>query len=170
MPDSQVDPRFLSTMLEFDDIHRHQWSNRDLQDMLMHQLAAPLHLGLGPLGDEVAKALRALPEPRNPRMTLDELLQHERPPLELLMLVKRFSKLCRRSAENPLPSEIVMFLYYTSITVALLRLNEPITELSDVSVIRGVNWLSVQPWMPEHMQVLLREGLKHLRSRNTDKT
>src|SRR4051812_15896014 len=131
MHDTQADPRSLSTMLRFDDIHRHQWSTRDLKDMLTHQLAAPLHLGLGPLSAEVTELLRAGAEPHNPRMTLGELLRHAHPPLELLKLVKRFAKICRRSPENPLPSEIVMFMYYASITVALLRLNESISEITD---------------------------------------
>ena len=168
MPDTQADPRSLSTMLQFDDIHRHKWSTRDLQDMLQHQIAAPLHLGLGPLSAEVTNQLRTGPEPLNPRLTLGELLLHEHPPLELLKLVKRFAKICRRSPQNPLPSEIVMFLYYTSIMVALLRLNEPISELTDTSLIRGVNWLHVQPWMPEEMRSLLQEGLSYLRSRGSN--
>jgi hypothetical protein len=100
-------------------------------------------------------------------MTLGELLRHEHPPLELLKLVKRFAKICRRSPENPLPSEIVMFLYYASITVALLRLNETISELTDPSLMRGLNWLHVQMWMPEEMRSLLQEGLSFLRSRNS---
>ena len=41
--------------------------------------------------------------------------------------------MCRRSPDHPLPSEIVMFLYYTSITVALVRLNQPISELTSTS-------------------------------------
>ena len=166
MPDSQPDPRSLSTMLQFDDIHRHQWSTRDLQDMLQHQLDAPLHLGLGALAEEVAHALSAGPEPLNPRMTLGELFRHTHPPLELLKLVKRFAKICRRSPDNPLPSEIVMFLYYTSITVGLIRLNEPISQLTDISLKRGVNWLAVQPWMSEEMRSLLQEGLNFLRARS----
>ena len=101
-------------------------------------------------------------------MTLGELLADEKPSIELLQLVKKFAKLCKRNPENPLPSEIVMFLYYTSITVALLRLNEPISELTDTSLIRGVNWLHVQPWMPEEMRSLLQEGLSYLRSRGSN--
>jgi hypothetical protein len=170
MPDTQADPRSLSTLLQFDDIHRHQWSAQDLQDMLQHQLAAPLHLGLGPLSAEVTHQLRAGPEPLNPRMTLRELLRHEHPPLELLKLIKRFAKICRRNPENPLPSEIVMFLYYGSITVALLRLNESISELTDRSLIRGLKWLHVQVWMSQDMRSLLQEGLEYLRSRISEAT
>ena len=161
-PDTQVDPHSLSTMLRFDDIHRHQWSTRDLQDMLTHQLAAPLHLGLGPLSAEVTAQLGAGPEPHNSRMTLGELLRHAHPPLEVLKLVKRFAKMCRRSADNPLPSEIVMFMYYASIIVAVLRLNESISEITDVSIKRGVSWLAVQPWMAGEMRSLLKEGLSYL--------
>ena len=74
-------------------------------------------------------------------MTLGELLADEKPSIELLQLVKKFAKLCKRNPENPLPSEIVMFLYYVSITVALVRLNETISDLPPSTLVRGLIWL-----------------------------
>ena len=166
-PPKQADPRTLSTMLQFDKNHLYRWSTRDLRDMLVHQLAAPLHLGLGPLAAEVAHQLSAGPEPVDLRMTLGGLLKHPNPPIELLKLVKRFAKLCRRNPDHPLPSEIVMFLYYTSIAVSLLRKNEAISELSDPSIQRGLSWLSLQLWMPEDMKSLLNEALALLSTRGS---
>ena len=36
--DTQASSKSLSTMLQFDLIHRHHWSVRDLKDMLHHEL------------------------------------------------------------------------------------------------------------------------------------
>src|SRR5262249_25639010 len=139
---TQTDTRSLSTLLQFEEVHHHQWSTRDLEDMLRHQLAAPLHLALGPLSAEVSHELRTAQARQSVSvmMTLGELLQHEEPALELLQLVKRFAKLCRKNPENPLPAEIVMFLYYVSITVALVRRNESISDLAPPSLMRGLTW------------------------------
>jgi hypothetical protein len=166
-PSTQNDRQAISTMLQFDENRLHRWSTRDLRDMLLHQLAAPLHLGLGPVAEDVSRQLRAGLEPMDLRMTLGDLLMHPKPPIELLKLVKQFAKLCRRNPNHPLPSEIVMFLYYASIAVALLKTTEPISELSDPSIRRGLFWLSVQLWMPDEMKSLLNEGLLLLSTRGS---
>src|SRR6185369_739224 len=107
MSTSATQTESLSTLLQFEEVHQHHWSTRDLEDMLQHQLAAPLHLALGPLSAEVSHQLR-LSQARQSvslMITLGDLLQHDEPSLELLQLVKRFAKLCRKNPENPLPAE-----------------------------------------------------------------
>ncbi|HEY7088350.1 MAG TPA: hypothetical protein VH518_09700 [Tepidisphaeraceae bacterium] len=159
----------MSTMLEFDEVHLHRWSSTDLREMLQHQLAAPMHLSLGTLSAEVSHQIRTIRPALNPLMTLGQLLRHEKPPVQLLKLVKRFAKICRGDPENPLPSEIVMLLYYTSITVALVRLNQSISRLSPESLERGLRWLSAQPWLTEDLRPLLLEGLAHRGSQGESK-
>ncbi len=94
------DPLALSTMLGFSDLDRDQWDPQDLKAMLRHQLAAPLYLGLGTLSAEVSQELRSS-FPDQPRMTLGELFALEHPPLNVLMLVKQFAKMCRSDRTNP---------------------------------------------------------------------
>jgi hypothetical protein len=170
IPELQADPHALSTMLQTNPGHRHEWSQLDLRDMLAHQLAAPLHLALGPLSAEVTHFLETGQGPFDSGITLRELLAHQSPPLELLILVKRFAKICRRSPDNPLPSEIVMFLYYASITAATTQLNEAISDLNDASMIRGLQWLCAQPWMSGEMRTMLQERLDVLLSRSPAKS
>lgn len=162
MPNSQIDVQSLSTMLQINPVNRHEWSAVDLSEMLNHQLAAPLHLALGPLSGEVSHFLNVESKPSERRMTLKELFGHPHPPLVLLKLVKRFAKICRKSLDNPLPGEIVMFLYYASIAVAALELNEAISDLNDASMIRGLRWLCVQPWMSDEMRTMLQNRLESL--------
>ena len=162
-PETQSDPRVLSTMLGFSDLNRNEWDPQDLQAMLRHQLGAPLCLSLGILASEVAHELRQA-APESPLMTLGELLQHPQPPLEVLNLVKRFAKICRGDEQNPLPSEIVIFLYYASITAARARLGTSISQLPHESLEQGLSWLDQQPWMAAEMRPLLQEGVALFRS------
>ena len=129
--------------------------------MLRHQLAAPLQLSLGTLSAEVAH--QAKEAEVDPLLTLEQLLNHAHPPVELLKLVKRFAKMCMRDRENPLPSEIVMLLYYASIAASMVHLERPITELTPASLHRGLAWLSIQEWVTDDVRALLRQGLDHLR-------
>ena len=158
----ELDPRGLSTMLEFREVQRHEWQPQELAAMLRHHFDAPLHLSMGTLSAEVAHQLRQATPPLDPLMTLGQLLHHPQPPVELLRLVKRFAKLCRRDPENPLPSEMVMLLYYASIVVAMTRAHEEITELTPASLRRGLRWLSAQIWIDEEMRSLLQDGLNQV--------
>ena len=168
--ESKTAAQTLSTMLNLRDIHRHTWSDLDLREMLGHQLAAPLYLGLGTLSAEVSHQIRQGDIAVSPQITLGQLLSHETPPLELLKLVKRFAKMCRRDPEKPLPSEIVMLLYYASITAAMVRLNEPISDLAPASVGRGLRWLSAQAWLTDEIRPLVHEGLTYLAAQGSEKS
>jgi hypothetical protein len=159
-PQTQTDPRALSSMLEFQE-HQHTWSADDLRAMVGHQLAAPLHLSLGALSAEVSHQIRQIRPALNPLLSLDQLLRHEQPPLELLKLVKRFAKICMGDQENPLPSEIVMVLYYASIAAALVRLGKPITRLPVESLRHGMSWLLDQRWLTQELRNLLNDALAH---------
>jgi hypothetical protein len=161
-PDTRSNSRALSTMLEFHEVYRHDWTPQELQEMLHHQLAAPLHLSLGPLSGEVAQEINKAGPAIDPLLTLGQLLHHPRPPVGLLRLVKRFAKLCRSDRENPLPPEIVMLLYYTSITAALVKAKQSISGLTPVALKRGLSWLSSQSWVDEQTRSLLKEGLNYV--------
>ena len=160
LPESQADSQSLSTVLEFQDPRRPQWSDRDLEEMVRHQLAAPLCLSLGTLSAEVSHAIQLTEGQIDPRITLGQLLAEPQPPVQLLKLVKRFAKLCRSDVEGALPNQIVMLLYYVSITMAQVRGGQSISHLSAASLRRGIGWLMAQAWLPQEMRGLLKECLK----------
>ena len=160
----EPDLRRMSTLLDLRRrADRQEWRPDELKDMLLHQLRAPLYLSLGTLSAEVVHQLRCNEPPLDPRLTLGELLAHPQPPVELLKLIKRFAKQCRRDPDNPMPSDLVMFLYYVSIAVALVRLNQRISELADRHLRHGMHWLTVQAWVDAEVKSLLAEGLDLLR-------
>jgi hypothetical protein len=144
-------------------MHQHSWNSKDLSDMLRHQLYAPMHLSMGTLSGEITHHIHQAQ--LDPMVNLQQLLQQPAPPLELLKLTKRFAKMCRRDPHNPLPSEIVMLLYYLSIAAAMVRLNQSISDLPPASLTRGMTWLGAQQWVPNDLQMLLFAGLEKLQKR-----
>ena len=165
VPDVKTDPRAMSTMLELRDPDQHAWRPHELRDMLAHQLSGPLQLSLGALSAEVAHQVRLAQPPVAPLLTLGELLRHPQPPVELLKLVKRFAKMCRRDPQNPLPPELVMLLYYASIAASLVRLQKAISDLPPASLMHGLTWLAAQDWVDEEVKTLLTAAAVRLSSR-----
>ena len=152
----------MSTLLELDQPHRHAWQADELRTMLQHQFAVPLTLGLGTLSAEVAHELRESQPPLDPLLSLGRLLHHPHPPTRVLRLIKRFAKMCRHDKENPLPPEIVMFLYYVSIALALIRGQERISDLPDSRLRRGLKWLRNMPWLDAPTHQIVNEALEFL--------
>ena len=152
----------LSVLLETHDPNRQEWSTAELRDMLRHQLGAPLRWGLGSLSAEVEHRLRVAQPPLHPLTTLGELLHHPNPPLELLRLVKSFAKSCRNDPDNPLPTGLVMLMYYASITLALTKHDRRISSVSPAALGRGLKWLVRQEWVDPQTGALLAAGLDHL--------
>jgi hypothetical protein len=147
----------MSSMLDLRGVHVHVWSPQELKEMLRHQLTAPLQFSLGTLSAEVSHQIKQAGI--DPLLTLDQLLHDAHPTVELLNLVKRFAKMCRRDRQNPLPSEIVMLLYYASIAAALVRLDQAISNLESASLKRGMGWLIRQEWLTDELRELLNSGL-----------
>jgi hypothetical protein len=163
LPDTA--PQSVSTLLEFREVHRHEWAEAELAAMLRHQLAAPLYLSLGVLSGEVAHQLRQTRPPLDPLLTLGQLLHHAHPAVLLLAMVKRFAKICRSDPDNPLPVEIVMLLYYASIGVAMMRTNGHISDLPPQELRRGLRWISGRSWVDEQTRGLLHEAIAHIDAR-----
>ena len=160
---ADASPRAVSTLLEFREIHGPTtWNTGELQAMLRHQLAAPLCLSLGVLSGEVAHQLHETTPRLDPLLTLGQLLAHPQPPLALLVLVKRFAKICRSDPDNPLPGELVMLMYYASIAIAQVRMRQPISELPTAELRRGLRWIAAQAWMEPTMRELLVDAMEHL--------
>jgi len=88
------------------------------------------------------------------------LFHHPSPPIELLRLTKEFAKANMDHPESGLPTEIVGVLYYTSIAVALVRLDARISQLKDADLRRGLLWAKEQAWVDEETKTLLIEALE----------
>src|SRR5437660_535407 len=118
-----------------------RWRQRDMADLLAHQLRAPLLFDLGRLGSSNEEMVSELSQCGGPRLSnFADLFKHPTPPLELIKLTKNFAKACDTAPEGQLPTEIATILYYASILVARLRHGCWITELKMRDIRRGIKW------------------------------
>lgn len=151
------DPTVLAKLLDVMEGGHKPWSHDELQQVLVHQLNAPLLFDLaGVAGGRTSDSPNQ--ERRNPPSSFGELFCHPQPPKRLLQLVKEFAKTSDQRKNSPLPPEISTVLYYAAIIAARLRLNERISALSDESLKKGIGWALEQPWLGP-IRPLFAEGL-----------
>ena len=110
------------------------WVAGDWQAILHHQLAQRLTS----LGPEVTESCARIGESQGgpPLLTLGDLYQHPRPPIELLRTVKKFGRKWTRKPGTKLPGEVASVLYFGCIAVALVRHGKRITKFDDLSLRR----------------------------------
>lgn len=153
----------LARLLDISNRATSPWDPAELGEILEHQLATPLASDLESFEGGWPALLAAAGNHAGPPIrTFGELLSHPDPPKELLGLVKRFAKHCRRQAESPLPDEIATVLYFLAITVARLRLKVPVSGLDDPTLAAGLQWALDQSWLDDTTRTLLRQGLSSL--------
>ncbi|MEX0654580.1 MAG: hypothetical protein WD534_06315 [Phycisphaeraceae bacterium] len=160
---SAAKPDRLARLMSLEGPTAAAWSTRDLRIMVRHQFEAPLLLDMAASDDTDADLLDQLDEPLENWQTLclADLLRHERPPVALLELVKRFAKrsLGEDAAdEAALPREVAAAIYYLSIATALSRSGRTISHLSRNQLRQGLHWLLAQPWLDEPAGELTREA------------
>ena len=86
------------------------------------------------------------------------MLEHPRPPLELLELTKQFAKKCRSNPDGPLPDDIASVLYLAAIAAAMTRCGARITKLGDVGMHHGLRWALRQSWLDASLRELFARG------------
>jgi hypothetical protein len=163
------DTKLLAEMMRIGAGDRKVWNSEDLSAIFRHQLSAPVQFDLANLDAGLANKLRTLSEAQGLLIrSFADLLYHPNPPVELLELTKQFAKACRNHPDSLLPHEIATLLYFASIVTALTRCGRRITELDEVALRSGIEWLVQQPWVDERMRMLLGEGLARLNAMGSD--
>lgn len=139
------------------------WLPEELAAIFRHQMQAPVLLDLGGFDPGTAVRLKTLSEAQGLILkSFSDLFHHPSPPLELLRLTKDFAKANLDHSESGLPSEIVSVLYYTSIAVALVRLDTRISQLKDADLRCGLLWAKDQAWVDEKTKALLIEATEKI--------
>ena len=90
--------------------------------------------------------------------SLEHLLNHPHPPLELLLKMKEFAKANRDHPEASLPGDIATLLYFASILAALVRCGQRITTLDDDTLRDGIEWALRRTWVDPPLRELFREA------------
>jgi hypothetical protein len=134
------------------------WSKEDYPHVLAHELATPLRAELGALASEPGASRR-----RDPWLdrTFGELFSHPDPPGPLLRQVKDFAK-GQRTRNGHLPKEVATVLYYAAVAVALCKLSERITTLTDNELLTGFDWVLEREWIPEDLKPVLVDARRRL--------
>jgi hypothetical protein len=156
-------PKSLSALLAAGEERARLWRADELGAIFRHQLSAPILVDLGGFDSANAGRLKMLAEAQNLLLkSFSDLLLHATPPVELLRLSKDFAKANMDHPDGSLPKEVAAVLYYASISAALLRLDERISQLKDAELERGLRWARDQHWVNKQIQQLLAEAIEKL--------
>jgi len=160
---SKSAPKSLAALMAQGAERARLWRADELGAIFRHQLSAPILVDLGGLDATGAARLKMLGEAQSLLLkSFSDLLLHAAPPIELLLLAKDFAKANMDHPDGSLPKEVAAVLYYASISAALTRLDERISQLKDADLERGLRWAKDQPWVDEQIQQLLDQGINKL--------
>jgi len=151
-----------SLYLLLEDVERGDphWIREDLQAILRHQLQAPLAVDLGGMRGRDAQHIETMASARGLTLrSFGDLLAHEHPPVDLLILTKEFAKRNLVSPESHIPREVARVLYYASIAVARLRCGTSISRLPDADLSSGISWCRERAWIDPDLDGVLAEAL-----------
>ena len=129
----------LSELIAFDAQGRAVWPARELERMLNQ-----------PLG-ELANS--------DQTGSLRELLESSNPSIEFLVELKDLAK---QRPSNLFPPEMALLMYYGTIAAAMVRCGKRITKLRDEDLRSGFTWAIKQPWVPEGICEVFRQGILKL--------
>src|SRR6185369_11258222 len=90
-------------------------------------------------------------------LTFGELFGASDPPVEVLRIVKDYSKQAISIPDGPIPEELGAVLYYAGICCALLRRGERISSLDPQALGQGLDWALSQPWLNDTLRALFQE-------------
>ena len=153
----------LSALIASGDERGPLWRPDELAAMFRHQMSAPVLMDLGSFDPATAGQLKNLSAAQGLLLSsFADLFNHPNPPIQLLQLVKDFSKANLDHPESGLPREIATALYYSSIAAALVRLDKRISQLPDADLQRGLRLTQEQAWLDERTKSLLAEALKRV--------
>lgn len=142
------------------------WRPDELAAIFRHQMSAPVLMDLGSFDPRTAGQLKTLAAAQGLLLSsFTDLFNHPNPPVQLLQLVKDFSKANLDHPESGLPREIATALYYASIAAALVRLDKRISQLPDADLQRGLLLAQAQPWLDDRTKSLFAEALKKVSGR-----
>ena len=93
-------------------------------------------------------------------MTLGQLFGAARPPLGLLIALKRHARRLTGSGASDVPAEVHRCVYFASIAVAMVDHGERISK-SDPEVLRAAfEQLAAETWIEDRLRGLLGEALR----------
>jgi hypothetical protein len=160
---NQTNPLSLAHIAEMDGVW-HEWTDNELDVMLLHQLGSEIQLDPKLLSGDVARKLMGLAAKGTPVPNrYCDLFRHPSPPIELLEYAKQVAKSARHHPDSP-HQKISTVIYYSTIVVALMRCGRRITGLDDGALAFGVDWVLDQTWIDPSTRRLFEEARSYLQA------
>jgi len=156
-------PKALAALLAAREERGRLWRPEELAAIFRRQMSAPVAVDLSGFDAVSAAQLRNVSEAQGLLLkSFGELFRHPNPPVELLEVTKDFAKLNLDHTDSVLPNEIATALYYTSIAVAMVRLDTRISQLKDADLKRGLEWVRLQGWIDQDTRTLMNIAIGKL--------
>lgn len=156
---NETDAGLLANLMTADPMPR-TWEEGELKAVWRHQLSAPVSFDLGNTDPVLAPKLKTLCSSEGLLLkSFLDLLNHPRPPLELLKMAKDFAKLNRRHPRSPLPREVATALYYACIAAALAKCGTRITRMSNETLEQGLRWILSRDWIDDDTRAVARSAI-----------
>ena len=153
-------PKLLAKVMELSESQQEAWGPQDLGAVFQHQMGAPIGHDLRTIDPSLGKKFEASKSfAAWEEKTFRDLLEDPDPPLEVLEFAKRFAKISSNHPEGALPVEVSVAVYLASITAALVRCNERITQLDDGVLQQNLGWVLSQEWLDTPTRNLFEVGL-----------
>ena len=157
---NQIEPASLAELLRLPQDERTTWSEQELRQVFAHQLAAPLVVDMRELSPDLPETIESISSSAAVRLeTFGDVLHHERAPIQLLRMIKRFAKTFGADDGGPLPRPVSAVLYLASIAAALVRRQMRITEADDAALAKKFRWARSLVWLDEPTRTLFDQAL-----------
>jgi RNA polymerase sigma-70 factor (ECF subfamily) len=156
-------PSELASLLSVRGTPHEDWQPQEMRDLLRHGLETLVgdYLETGDDAEQPGKPRgHATSEETAVSITLRELLQIAKPPLGLLMAVKRHARHLAGSSASHLPDKVHRLVYFATIAAAMLRHGQSITKSSAESVRIAFARMAAEPYVEEWLRTLFESAGK----------
>jgi hypothetical protein len=126
-----------------------EWASEDRRCMLKHQLDAQLLIDLGDTAEMQFPAFSSF----------RDVVQAQRPPEELLRLIKHFAKGTVRDADTRSLREVATVLYYVALSQAKLAGYAEMSALPGEDFVAGIRSLLNEGWLDRDVRALLERAI-----------
>lgn len=152
-------PNNLAELLQIEKSSKGEWGDQEIEQIMKHQIDAPLPDELGRVYPEQTDSIREMAESCDPAIeTIGQLLTHPAPPIDLLEKLKEASKAARRDKTSAMPVEVPTAIYFASIGAALVKRDELISNLDAPELQKGLAWTGNQDWVDEDVADIARQA------------
>ena len=153
----------LARLLNWSEDEHCPWSIEQLTALFEHQLKTSLCEQFPEVSPRLtAGLLKSASDQNEPIVTLDDLLKHPSPPIEVLRAVKDWATHSMRSKNNKTPRQIAPIIYLAAVAVALVRCDERISRSEDMDLEATFRQALEATWTGDQIRQIFRLALAAL--------